>query len=91
MTPEISGYIEQHKVSKFLNSNSVSQFDEVINTAVNQILRDRPAEPMSELAMLLLNSAGTSFPTFDCFKARRVFLADSMATQSIRIDVYCAY
>jgi hypothetical protein len=46
---------------------------------------------MSELAKLLLKSAGTSFPTFDCFKARRVFLADSVTCQSIRIDVYCAY
>ena len=90
MTPEITNYIDQHKVSHCLKSNSV-QFDKVINTAVNQILRDRPAEPMSELAMLLLNSAGTSFPTFDCFKARRVFLADSLTTQSIRVDVYCAY
>lgn len=46
---------------------------------------------MAELAMELLNSAGTSFPIFDCFKARRVFLADQMTCQSIRVDVYLAY
>ena len=40
--------------------------------------------------MMLLRAAGTSFPTFDKFHARRVFLQDG-TSQTINIDVHCGY
>ena len=39
---------------------------------------------------MLLRAAGTSFPTFDKFHARRVFLQDG-SSQTINIDVHCGY
>ena len=64
-----------------------------VNRIVNRVLKERPADPLLTIAQSLMNqSTGTkSYPTFEKLQARRVFLNDNTAAQSVRINVFLTY
>ena len=59
--------------------------------ALNKTLRDKPADPLAAIAGLLFKSAQKSYPVFDRFEAKRVFLHDNMSHQSLSIKVFLQY
>lgn len=74
-----------------MNYVKTHDFESIVNTAVNNVLKKRPADPLSDMAMMLLQASGTSFPTFDKFQARRVYLQESPTLQTFQIQVYMGY
>jgi hypothetical protein len=50
-----------------VNYVSTYNFETIVNNAVNTVLKKRPIDPLSDMAMMLLQASGTSFPTFDRF------------------------
>lgn len=79
MPEYLAQYIETH------------QFEQVVNETVNRILKEKPADPLSEIASLLMNASQKSYPTFAGFKARNIFLQDNVTLQSVRISVFLSY
>ena len=51
--------------------------DNTINSIINKVIKDRPSDPLSAIATLLLTKSRGSFPTFDRLTARRVFIGDN--------------
>ena len=72
-------YIERHN------------FDNVVNQVVNKVIKERPADPVQTIAQMLLLQAKKSYPTFDKLVARRVFIQDNPALQTVKIGVYLTF
>lgn len=62
-----------------------------VNKIVNRICKERPADPLSSIAMYLLQQSRKSYPTFDKLTARRIFIADNISCETIRINVWLNY
>ena len=75
----LQSYLESH------------QLEPTVNSIVNQVLRERPEDPIEAIALHLQKVAPPTFPTFDKFSARRVFLNDNPMMPSIKIHVYLNY
>ena len=88
----IQDYLERHKVS-FNNHNQPGciQVDSTVNKIVNKVIKERPADPLSKIAMYLLQQSRKSYPTFDKLKARRIFVGDNLQCETIRISVHLNY
>ena len=54
-----------------------------VKKALNKVLRERPAEPLSAIAGQLLTSATKSYPVFEKFEASRIFLQESLQYQTL--------
>jgi len=76
---DIVSYIEEHDINQ------------VVKSAVNKVLRELPADPLASIAALLVQSAQKSYPVFKKFEAKRIFLCDSSAHQSLSIDVHLSF
>lgn len=63
-------------IVSYINSNDINQ---VVKKAVNTILRQKPDDPISALAAQLIASANKSYPVFETFEAKKVYLSDSLA------------
>ena len=79
MPEDIIGYIEEHEINS------------IVKSSLNRVLREKPADPLANLAAMLIASAKKSYPVFKRFEARRVFLCDSVQYQSISIDVHLSF
>lgn len=62
-----------------------------MNRAVNTVLREKPDDPLSAIAALLLNETTASMPVFEKFVARRVFLYENPTYQTIKVNVFLNY
>lgn len=60
--PEIVKYAQKHRL------------ESTINQIVNRVVKERPEDPLSQIASMLLAKSTRSFPTFDKIVARRVYL-----------------
>lgn len=58
---------------------------------MNEVLKQRPSDPLDRIATLLIEASGLSHPIFTKFSARRFFLQDRPDMPSIKIDVYLQY
>lgn len=63
-------------VVSYINGNDING---VVKRALNKVLRDKPVDPLSSMAGILIESANKSYPVFDKFVARRAYLLDSTA------------
>ena len=63
-------------IVSYINSNEINQ---VVKRALNKVLRDKPADPLSTIAGILVESANKSYPVFDKFVASKAYLMDSTA------------
>jgi len=67
------------------------QLDSVVNKIVNQVIKERPSDPLSAIAFHLLKKSRKSYPVFDKMTARRIFVADSPQCESLKINVFLTY
>jgi len=67
------------------------QIDSTINRIVNRVIKERPEDPLSAIAMLLLQQSCRSYPIFDRLTARRIFVADNPLCETLRISVFLNY
>ena len=67
------------------------QLEPTVNRIVNRVIKERPTDPLLTIAQSLMNQSTKSFPTFERIHARRVYLSDNPATQSVKIGVYLTY
>lgn len=67
------------------------QINQVIKTAINKVLREQPADPFSSMAAIFLASSKKSYPVFQKFEARRIFLENNSKYQTFQISVYMSY
>ena len=65
--------------------------DATVNRVVNQVIKERPADPLSAIAMYLLRQSRKSYPTFDKLTARRIFIGDDPKCETVRIGVWLNY
>ena len=63
---ELAAYIEEHDLNA------------AVKKALNKVLREKPAEPLSAIAGQLFASATKSYPVFERFEASRIFLQESV-------------
>ena len=62
-----------------------------MNSIVNKVIKERPADPLSTIAQMLLTQSRKSYPTFDKLTARRVFVADNPSVETLKISVFLNY
>jgi hypothetical protein len=55
------------------------------------VLKQKPDDPISALASQLIESANKSYPVFECFAARKVYLANSLTNSTLQISVHLNY
>jgi len=93
----IQDYLEMFKVRKLVVPISSpltflclhAQFDSTVNRIVNRVIKERPGDPLSEIAKYLLQQSRKTYPIFDKLKARRVFIGgDNPSSETLRISVY---
>lgn len=65
--------------------------DATVNRVVNQVIKERPADPLSAIAMYLLRQSRKSYPTFDKLTARRIFIGDDPKCETVKIGVWLNY
>ena len=58
---------------------------------MNRVIKERPADPLSAIAQLLLSQSRKSYPTFDKLTARRIFIGDNSACETLKISVFLTY
>ena len=76
---QIASYLEKHKINQ------------IVNSSVNKILRQRPADPLSSIATHLINEASNSVPVFDRIQAKKVCLQETPTVQSLKVQVWLNY
>ena len=74
-------------VVSYIQANNLNS---VVKSALNQVLREMPADPLSAIAGQLFAKANKSYPEFDHIRARRVFLHD-VTTQTLELKVFLTY
>ena len=62
--------------------------DKIVNQALNRVLREKPADPLSSIASVLLSQATNSLPVFDRIYARKTNLYESAANQTLKLQVF---
>ena len=60
----------------YIESNDING---VVKRALNKVLKEKPSDPLSSIAGILIESANKSYPVFDKFVAKRTYLMDSTA------------
>lgn len=75
-------------VVSYINSNNING---VVKKAVNKVLREKPADPLSTIAGILVESANKSYPVFDRFVATKAYLMDNTSLQTVQIDVHLTF
>lgn len=58
---------------------------------MNKIIKERPQDPLSEIAKNLLMQSQRSYPIFDRLSARRIFIGDNPNSETLRISVFLSY
>ena len=51
-------------------------------------MKERPTDPLSSIAQSLLLSAKKSFPTFEKFEAKKVYVQNQLNKYTLKIDVF---
>ena len=93
----IQDYLSRHKVSFCANITVTLKFfcpnqvDATVNKIVNRVIKERPVDPLSKIAMYLLQQSNKSYPTFDKLRARRIFIGDNPQCETVSISVYLNY
>lgn len=59
-----------------------------MNKALNEVLRERPADPLSVIAGKLLDQSTNSLPVFDKIFARRINLYEGLGNQTLKLSVF---
>ena len=72
----------------YINENNING---VVKKAINSVLREKPDDPISALASHLIQSAKKSYPVFESFEARKVYLSDSLSHPTLQISVHLNY
>ena len=62
-----------------------------MNRIVNRICKERPDDPLSEIASQLLLQSRKSYPTFEKLTARRIFIGDNPECETVKISVFLNY
>jgi len=65
--------------------------DSTVNTIVNRVIKERPADPLSKIATYLLLQSRKSYPTFDKLTARKIYIGDNPQSETVRINVFLNY
>ena len=68
-----------------------NRLNEVVKSAFNKLLRERPADPWSSLAGNLFQQANKSFPIFDKFEAAPAMFGSDLGMETLSIKVYLQY
>ena len=76
---QITNYLEKHQINR------------IVNTSVNKVLRQRPADPLSSIASNLITEAQNSVPVFDKILAKKVCLQELPNVHSIKVQVWLNY
>lgn len=58
---------------------------------INKVLREKPADAISTISGLLISNSNKSYPVFEKFEAKKIYLLDSTGHQSLKIDVFLHY
>lgn len=75
----LQSYLESHNL------------EDTVNKIVNQVLKERPEDPIEKIAQMLQAVAPPTYPAFEKLSARRVYLADKPDNQTIKLNVYLTY
>lgn len=75
----LQSYLESHNL------------ENTVNSIVNQVLKDRPEDPVEKIAEMLQAVAPPTYPAFEKLSARRIYLNDNPNNQSIKLNVYLTY
>ena len=67
-------------VVSYINSNDINS---IVKKSLNKVLRDKPSDPLASIAGLLIESATKSYPVLDKFVAKRAYLMDSPAYETL--------
>ena len=67
------------------------QLEQTVNGIVNKVLKERPEDPIETIAQMLQQVAPPSYPSFEKFSARRVYLTENTSICSLKILVYLSY
>ena len=74
-----------------LNFAFDGQLEGTVNRIVNKVIKERPDDPLSVIAQMLLSQSRKSYPIFDRLTARRIFVADNPQCETLRISVFLNY
>lgn len=63
----------------------------IVNQAVNKVLKEMPADPISVIAGELLRQQTNNVPLIQKLHAKRVFLLENPLYQTVKVSVYMSF